>query len=181
MRRGILLGSFDPIHIGHISMATAALNENLVDEVIFIPAYQNPWKTRSTDFDIRVMMTQLAVDDLENCKVSIVDYFNIEPYYTSNTLKLLKQQYPEDELCIIVGADTYVGIDNWHEGKWILNNFEFIVVNRPGYEHSIKSHINNSLYVSSTEIRKLIKEDKQVYPLVPTAVECYINEKNLYK
>jgi nicotinate-nucleotide adenylyltransferase len=92
MRRGILLGSFDPIHIGHISMATAALNENLVDEVIFVPAYQNPWKTRSTDFDIRVMMTQLAVDDLENCKVSIVDYFNIEPYYTSNTLKLLNGQ-----------------------------------------------------------------------------------------
>ena len=181
MRRGILLGSFDPIHIGHISMATAALNEDLVDEVIFVPAYQNPWKTKSTDFDIRVMMANLATVDLINCKVSVVDYFNIKPYYSSTTLKLLKEQYSESDLYIIVGADTYVDIENWHEGKWILNNFEFIVVNRPGYEHCVKSHINNSLDISSTEIRKLIKEDKQVYPLIPTAVECYINEKNLYK
>lgn len=181
MRRGILLGSFDPIHIGHMSMATSALNENLVDEVIFVPAYQNPWKTKSTDFDIRVMMANLATVDLINCKVSTVDYFNIKPYYSSTTLRLLKEQYSESDLYIIVGADTYVDIENWHEGKWILNNFKFIIVNRPGYENRVKSHINNSLDISSTEIRKLIKEDKQVYPLIPTAVECYINEKNLYK
>ena len=95
MRVGFLLGSFDPIHMGHLHMAASVLNCELVDEVVFVPSVQNPWKTDSTDFRNRCFMIQLAIDDMEHCSLSSIDYRNNEPYYSVNTLKMLQEEYPE--------------------------------------------------------------------------------------
>ena len=169
MKLGILLGSFDPIHIGHLCMAQNALNENLVDNVIFVPAYQNPWKSKSTDYGDRYCMTKFAIKNMKKCSISNIELDTPEPHYTSDTLKYLKEIYPNDELYLLMGEDVYNDISKWYEGEWILSNFKFIMYSRNVYN------------ISSTEIRNLIKENKQIYPLVPESVCEYIAINNLYK
>lgn len=177
MKVGFLLGSFDPIHMGHLYMASASLNTGLVDEVVFVPSVQNPWKENSSDFRNRCFMIQLAIDDMEHCSLSSIDYRNSAPYYTSNTLKMIQEEYPEDELYLIVGADIVEDIKNWHEGEWILNNFKIITIARKGC--GLEGH--KTIDVSSTEIRELVKNGKQIYPLVPKVISQYIKRYNLYK
>ena len=180
-RIGLLLGSFNPIHMGHLHMAASALNEGLVDEVVFVPSVQNPWKDEhSADFRNRCFMINLAIDDMEHCSLSSIDYRTPEPHYTSNTLKLLMEEYPEDELYLIVGEDIALNIENWHEGDWILDNFELITIARGEGVHA-GVDIPKTLNVSSTEIRGLAKDKKQIYPLVPKVISQYIKRYNLYK
>lgn len=181
MKVGFLLGSFDPIHMGHLYMASSALNAGLVDEVVFVPSVQNPWKENSTDFRNRCFMIQLAIDDMEHCSLSSIDYRNTEPYYSVNTLKMLKEEYPEDDLYVIVGVDIVNDIKNWHEGQWILDNFKLITISREGYLDAGIPDIRKTLNVSSTEIRELAREKKQIYPLVPKVISQYIKRFNLYK
>lgn len=181
MKVGFLLGSFDPIHMGHLYMASSALNAGLVDEVVFVPSVQNPWKENSTDFRNRCFMIQLAIDDMEHCSLSSIDYRNTEPYYSVNTLKMLKEEYPEDDLYVIVGVDIVNDIKNWHEGQWILDNFKLITIAREGYLDAGIPDIRKTLNVSSTEIRELAREKKQIYPLVPKVISQYIKRFNLYK
>lgn len=181
MKVGFLLGSFDPIHMGHLYMASSTLNASLVDEVVFVPSVQNPWKENSTDFRNRCFMIQLAIDDMEHCSLSSIDYRNTEPYYSVNTLKMLKEEYPEDDLYIIVGVDIVNDIKNWHEGQWILDNFKLITIAREGYLDAGIPDIRKTLNVSSTEIRELAREKKQIYPLVPKVISQYIKRFNLYK
>lgn len=182
MKVGILLGSFNPIHMGHLHMATSALNLELVDEVVFVPSVQNPWKDKySADFRNRCFMISLAIDDMEHCSLSSIDYRNTEPYYSANTLRLLKEEYPEDDLYLIVGLDIVNDIKNWNEGDWILDNFKLITVGRVGYLDAGIPDIPKTLDVSSTEIRELIKLRKQIYPLVPKVISQYIKRYNLYK
>lgn len=179
MKIGLLLGSFDPIHMGHLYMATSALNNHLVDKVIFIPSVLNPWKNQSTDFKYRCIMIQLAIESIDNCLLSMVDFNNKKPYYSYYTLNMLKDQYPNDELYIILGADIAQKVKEWYKGDWILENFKFILVARNGYD--IPVDINKTLDISSTEIRNLAKENKQLYPLVPEIVNRYIKQYSLYK
>lgn len=184
MKIGILLGSFSPIHMGHLYMAASALNDNLVDRVIFVPSVQNPWKDEvEVSFNHRCFMVQLAIDELEHCRLSSIDFRTPEPHFSSDTLKLLKEDYPEDEFYLIVGADIVDDIKDWNEGDWILENFKLIVVNRKGhpFKTAVDGYISNTLEISSTMIRFLIKEGKQVYPLVPKVVSQYIKRFNLYK
>ena len=182
MKVGILLGSFNPIHMGHLHMAASVLNYELVDEVVFVPSVQNPWKKKySADFRNRCFMISLAIDDMEHCSLSSIDYRNSEPYYSSNTLKMLKEEYPDDELYLIVGSDIVKDIENWNEGQWILDNFKLIVVARNGCKNLDLIDIPKTLDVSSTEIRELVKEKKQIYPLVPKVIAQYVKRYNLYK
>lgn len=164
-------------------MASSALNENLVDRVLFVPSVQNPWKEDSIDFTHRCFMVQLAIDELEHCHSSSIDFRTPEPHYSSNTLKLIKEEYLEDELYLIVGADVVDEIKDWHEGEWILENFKLIVVNRSDkpFKTAVDGYISNTLEISSTMIRYLVKDGKQIYPLVPKVVSQYIKRYNLYK
>lgn len=174
-----LLGSFDPIHIGHLHMATSILNKGLVNEIIFVPEYKNPEKPKSTEFEHRCMMVQLAIEGIENCKMSAIEYTTTSPHYSYNTLKLLKSEYSNDDLYLIVGADLASSIRYWHEGGWILENFNIITVDREGYD--IEADISKTLDISSSEIRELVKNNKQIYPLVPKVINQYIKQFNLYK
>lgn len=178
---GILLGSFDPIHIGHMYMAAEVVNNKLVDEVLFVPAFQNPWKERSVDFWQRCSMIEMAISDLPNCKVSDVERLLSAPYYSHKTLELLKEQHPNDELYIIIGVDVSLDIKHWHNGEWILENFKILTVQRDGYDHNVHVDIHRSINVSSTYVRNLYKNKKTVYPLVPKNVDEYIRKYKIYE
>lgn len=179
MKLGILMGSFDPIHAGHLYMATNAINEGYVDKVIFVPTMQNPWKENSTDWFTRCNMITSSLKDVNNCSISFIEAELKEPYYSSNTLKAIQKEYPNDELYLIVGADTSLNIIYWNEGEWILNNFKLITVARQDY--TANCDIKQSINVSSTQIRELAKQDKILFPLVTKEVEYIINTNNLYK
>ena len=176
------MGSFDPIHIGHLHIASAAINANLVEKVLFIPAMQNPWKvnSKSTKYTHRLNMIELAVKNVPEFVVSDIETQIPEPYYSSYTLELLKEQYPNDDLYLIVGADVGVDIKNWFRGTWIVQNFKVIIIAREGFEDTFVFDINKTINVSSTEIRNLCKENKRLYPLVPKEIEEYIKKFNLY-
>ena len=151
MKVGILLGSFNPIHMGHLHMATSALNAGLVDEVVFVPSVQNPWKKKySADFRNRCFMISLAIDDMENCSLSSIDYRNTEPYYSVNTLKMLQEEYPEDELYLIVGADIVNTI------KDLLIERQYNVLLGPataGYKYYIHAFIIYNEFVKEKKIK----------------------------
>ena len=184
MKVGFLLGTFDPIHMGHLYMITSALNDNLVDEVVVVPTVQNVWKDhKATEFQHRCFMTQLAIDEIDNCTISSIDYYTPEPHYSYQTLQLLKEYYPNEELYLIVGADIVDDIANWKEGEWILENFKLIAVNRANssFKAKVDGYISCTFDVSSTMIRYLVKDKKQIYPLVPKAISQYIHRFNIYK
>ena len=172
MKVGFLLGTFDPIHMGHLYMITSALNDNLVDK-----------DREATEFQHRCFMTQLAIDEIDNCTISSIDYYTPEPHYSYQTLQLLKEYYPNEELYLIVGADIVDNIANWKEGEWILENFKLIAVNRANssFKAKVDGYISCTFDVSSTMIRYLVKDKKQIYPLVPKAISQYIHRFNLYK
>lgn len=174
-----LLGSFDPIHIGHLCMATEALNTKLVDEVVFVPAFQNPWKKGSVDFWRRCQMVQFAVADLEHCSISDIESLSNPPYYSYDSLYNLSTQYAGNDLYLIVGSDIVNDIPNWYKGDWILENFKLLVVARPGFAYD-KIDIHKYLNISSTELRQMYRENKQVYPLVPKIIDEFIKQNKIY-
>lgn len=181
MRIGLLLGSFDPIHNGHVKMAESALNKGLVDKVFFVPTAQNPWKAESTKFIIRCAMIQRAIATNVNFYMSPIELELEAPYFTYKTLQLLKEQYPEGEFKLIVGADVADSIKDWEHGDWILQNFSLITVQRPGYNFQVNVDIEDSIDVSSTEIRNLIKEGLSIEHLVHPGVKEIIEGAKLYK
>lgn len=181
MRIGLLLGSFDPVHNGHLEMAQKALEANLVDQVLFVPTKQNPWKENSTDYVTRCMMLLTAVKNIPNCKVSAIENKITPPYYSYKTLEALKERYKWDDLFLIVGADTATSIKDWNNGDWILKMMPLITVSRPGSEPTGIIDIPLQVDISSTEIRNLVKENKSIDHLVPRSVNGLINILKLYK
>lgn len=181
MKIGLLLGSFDPIHNGHITMAAAATNLGLVDKVFFVPSVQNPWKAKSTNFMIRCAMIQRALEGESEFFLSPVELELEAPYYTYKTLELLQKQYPNDEFSLIVGSDVALSIKNWENSSWILQNFQLIIVQRPGYNFNVQVDIEDSIDISSTQIRNLVKEGLPINHLVHPGVEEIIKGAKLYK
>lgn len=178
---GFLMGSFDPIHIGHLFMASEAINNNLVDEVVFVPTFQNPWKPQSTDFWQRCNLVKMALDSMDNCSLSTVESKISAPFYSYKTLEKLREIYPTDKLYIIVGADVASEIKRWEHGDWILNNFELIIVNRNDIIYDGRIDLMYTINVSSTAIREMYKKGKQVCPLVPAKVDNFIKKYKTYE
>lgn len=182
MKVGLLLGSFDPIHIGHVHMATEALNRGLVDQVFFVPTMQNPWKEyKPVDFSIRCAMIKDTIAPIKNCYLCSVEAELRPPFHSSKTLKAIKEDFPGADFYIIIGVDTAVTIQEWYDSDWILDNVDIITVSRSGYEDTAIVDIDKSIDVSSTFIRRMVKEGKIIYPLVTEKVNNYIQNLNLYK
>lgn len=179
-RLGIFLGSFNPIHNGHLQIATSAIIQDLVDEILFVPTMQNPWKDEyEATFWDRCTMIRRAISPFSKCILSEMEAFCDPPYYTCNTLKALRNYYTDCELLLIVGSDIVDQIITWKYGEWILKNFKCIVVGRPGYNgHKVDVEEVSSL--SSTEIRNKVKEGKSIENLVPRSVANYIEKTKLY-
>lgn len=178
---GLLLGSFDPIHNGHVTMAAAATNLGLVDKVFFVPSAQNPWKAKSTNFMIRCAMIQRAIEGESEFFLSPVELELEAPYYTYKTLELLQKQYPQDEFSLIVGSDVALSIKDWEKGDWILQNFPLITVNRPGCDEPGIVDIPLEMNTSSTLIRAKVKNGESIVDLVPPGVDEIIECIKLYK
>lgn len=168
MKIAFFLGSFDPPHVGHMHVINRALNE--VDIVAVVPTIQNPWKENSTDFELRSKMLEDMVEPFGmSVLIQEVEKELEAPYYSYKTLEKLKDIYKNHELYLICGNDVYGEMHNWKNSEWIFQNFNMLPISR------------NIINISSTTIRNLVKEGKEIYPYVSKGVRSIIKENNLYK
>ncbi|MCF0179886.1 MAG: nicotinate-nucleotide adenylyltransferase [Bacteroidales bacterium] len=191
MKIGIYSGTFNPIHCGHIALADFILEQKIVDEIWMIRTPQNPFKSNSSllSDEHRAAMLAIAVAGHNGLKISNVEDDMPKPNYTINTLRKVKELYPENDFYLIIGADNWKVFDKWYKWETILSDFHLIVYPRPGYE--IESFdceqfptvkvIDAPMYnLSSTEIREKIEAGEYPENLIPQGVLNYIIENKLY-
>ena len=186
---GLLGGTFDPIHIGHLLMARAALEMLGLDQVIFIPSCVPPHKKAPTLFSAkdRLKMVRLATKENPQFDVSDFEIKKGGKSYSVDTVRHFQKAAPAStKLFFIVGGDAIKEIDTWKDIDELKKMCSFVSVNRPGYpreEAKYKYHAvtMNGIEMSSTEIRKRILQKKTIQYLVPDAVLGYIRKNNLYK
>jgi nicotinate-nucleotide adenylyltransferase len=203
MNIGILLGSFNPIHFGHITMANIIINSNICQKVIFVLGKQNPWKEdKSADFDLRAKMCQMAIEPFhEHCELCLLEKEIEYPTYSYKVLGELRKQYPHDNLFIIGGTDTMETIHLWKNfSDDIKPYFKYIEIARGNTKDKEDTQslftISSKEYeelgeipiifpknndISSTIIRDMVKKDMNLYPYLHENVIKIIKENNLYK
>lgn len=196
---GILGGTFDPIHVGHLMTAEAVRDEYHLDKVIFIPAAVPPHKQNQdvTEAMHRYVMTVLATCSNPNFEVSDIEMNRPGPSYTIDTIRELLERFGEDtEFYFITGADAIQEIHTWDRIEELLEMCHFIGASRQGClpdVNQIKASFGElgkrkihrletpELEISSTDIRNRIKKGYSIKYIVPTAVEQYIYKQGLYR
>ena len=189
MKIGLYFGSFNPIHIGHLIIASHVVENSDIQKVWFVVSPQNPLKTSSSLLNEyhRLHLVNIAIEDDERFKTSNIEFSLPKPSYTINTLTYLEEKYPEHEFQIIIGSDSYNNLSNWKNYTKLIANHSFIVYERPNHIQIIKEEIKATylkaplLSISSTEIRKNISTSKSIHYLVSDAVRKEIERNNYYK
>jgi len=188
MRIGILGGTFNPIHMGHLILAEEALSKLKLDKVIFVPTFIPPHKNVEGNVKPkdRLKMVRFATQDNPAFEISTFELDSKKKSYSVNTLKEFKKIYGEDaEFYLITGSDLLKDLFSWKDVNEIFKMSKFIVANRPGYPvkdvpREVERVVITPIEVSSEDIRKRLKAGKSIRYLVPEKVRTYIIERNLY-
>lgn len=198
MKIGILGGTFDPIHFGHLILAETAYDRFSLDKVLIMPAGDPYFKADrgvSADPD-RAEMVKLAIADNPHFEFSDIELIREGDTYTVDTLNILKEQYPYDDLYLIVGSDTLFQIEKWYKPAEIFRmaailsssrNIDVSELNeqmdylRKKYGAKIVNLYMPNIDISSTDIRDKVKHDMSVRYFLPDAVIDYIFEHGLYR
>ena len=189
MRIGILGGTFNPIHIGHLILADEALSKLKLDKVVFVPSYMPPHKGVDTDTkpQDRLKMVELAIEDNPSFEVSSFEIGRKKTSYSIDTLKEFRSKHGADaQLYFITGSDLLKDLFSWKNVNDIFKISKFIVANRPGYPvkdvpKEAETVVITPIEVSSEDIRKRLKAERSIRYLVPEKVRSYIRERKLYK
>lgn len=188
MKIGLLFGSFNPIHTGHLIIANTVLNELPLSEIWFIVSPQNPLKQTADllDADKRFRLVEKAIAGNPRFKASDAEFYLPLPSYSISTLKHLEQTYPGNEFYLILGSDSFLSLDKWKHSEAILQR-KLVVYQRPGFVIEISNTSDITilksplLEISATTIRQLIKKRKSIKYLVPDSVQAEIERHNYYK
>ncbi|HEX7346353.1 MAG TPA: nicotinate-nucleotide adenylyltransferase [Candidatus Limnocylindrales bacterium] len=188
-RIGVMGGTFDPIHHGHLVAASEVAQSFDLDEVIFVPTGQ-PWqKSVVSPSEHRYLMTVIATASNPRFTVSRVDIDRAGPTYTIDTLRELKTQRPDAELFFITGADALAQILSWRDHDELWDLAHFVAVSRPGHVLSTAGLPTDdvsqleipALAISSTDCRDRVEHGNPVWYLVPDGVVQYIAKHHLYR
>ncbi len=188
-RIGILGGTFNPLHIGHLAIAEVAQERMALDKVVFVPSCRPPHKRIVNLASEKDRWEMLRLSIKHNPKFEISD-FEIKKggkSYTIDTVRYFQQQYgADDKLFFIVGGDSAAQLHTWKEIDEILKIVSFVVVNRPGHDNCTPNIAHHSVVmpgidISSSYIRRLIAQGKSIKYLVPDEVFRYIRDNKLYK
>jgi nicotinate-nucleotide adenylyltransferase len=198
MKLGVLGGTFDPIHNGHLAIAGEALNKLSLDKVLFVPARQQPLKDRDdiTPVENRLRMISLAIKDFPQFALSTVETDRKGPDYTVDTLRILKQQYSDAELYFILGWDSLEELPRWKQPEQIIKLCRIVALTRstvsrpeikkldseiPGLSQRLVMLDMAPVDISSSDIRHGLRRGLSIQGMVPQGVEDYIIKQGLYK
>lgn len=190
MKIAIYSGSFNPIHLGHQKLAEYLIDKQLVDEVWFVVSPCNPLKDSTSQMDefVRLDMVVAAISGNPQLKASDVEFAMPVPSYTIDTLHQLTKLYPEHEFALMIGSDNAIIFDQWKNYQELLETYPVFVYPRKGFEFSTVADVYPQMQlldspnydISSTQIREMIKNGKDVTNwLIPGVLE-YIRENSLY-
>jgi nicotinate-nucleotide adenylyltransferase len=191
MRLGVMGGTFDPIHHGHLVAASEVQTRFGLDEVVFVPTGQ-PWQKDEREVspaEHRYLMTVVATASNPRFTVSRVDIDRPGPTFTIDTLRDLRGQRPDAELFFITGADALAQILSWKDNDELWELAHFVGVTRPGHQLSGSGLPNEqvsllevpAMAISSTDCRRRVGDDQPVWYLVPDGVVQYIAKHRLYR
>lgn len=189
MRIGLLGGTFDPIHTGHLYLAKKVLDKTSLDKIIFIPTALPPHKVniKITPAKHRFNMVKLAILNNKKYQASDIEIKRKGSSYSVETLRQLRKRYSNSaNIFFITGSDSLQELDKWKNLKEILNLCNFVIVKRPRF--AVKAPAKNFIIlsinakdISSTDIRNRIKKGQSISKLVPKKVRDYIKRHRLYK
>ncbi len=198
MRLGLLGGTFDPVHRGHLAVARAGRDELGLDEVLFLPAGQ-PWRKAGrmiASSEHRLAMLRKALEGEAAFQVSRLELDRPGPSYTADTLEALRDDRPEDELIFLLGEDALMDLSNWERPQRILELARLAVARRadsspealkeaerrlPGLGERVIWLKMPAVAVSASEIRERVRGGQPIGDLVPATVEEYIRKQGLYR
>ena len=195
MRLGIMGGTFDPIHNGHLWIADAARTQLNLDRVLFIPNEAPPHKRSTfTSSHDRAEMVRLAIQPTPQFELSLIEIERGGTSYAVDTLRTIHDRWPQAGLFFIVGSDTMIDVPNWRQPDEILRRCRFAVVPRPDalyseelrqlspeYQQQIDMLPPCPLDISSTDLRDRVAQGLSLQRLTPDAVLAYIEHHGLYK
>jgi nicotinate-nucleotide adenylyltransferase len=195
---GILGGTFDPIHVGHLILAEEACTRLELSQIVFVPAGQPPHKRDQAIADPahRLAMVHLAIADNPHFSVSRVDVDRCGPSYTVDTIRLFRDAWGADaEIYFLIGSDSLAELPTWHQPERLMRMCHVVAMGRPGHRVDLGALERllpgaaaliqvvdiPALDISSTDIRRRVHEGRSIRYLVPQAVVCYIEEHGLYE
>ncbi len=197
-RIGLMGGTFDPIHHGHLVTAESVYEKIELDEVVFVPSGDPPHKPTEnvTCSEHRLKMVEIATQSNPHFSVSSVEVQREGPSYTIDTVRYYSQKYPHNKIYFITGVDAVVNIPQWKNTDGLFEHCEIIAATRPGYPTKNFFHFRDqlprhqrkslrilavpALSISSADLRQRLWEGKSIKYLVPENVEEYIYEHELY-
>lgn len=190
---GLYFGTFNPIHIGHLAIANHMVEFSDLDEVWMVVTPHNPFKKKASllSDNHRFQLVQMATEDYPKLKASNIEFKLTQPNYTVNTLAHIGEKYPHHQFNLIMGEDNLSSFHKWKNFEVILENYDIYLYPRIHKDSVAKTQFDNHsnihkvnapiMEVSSTFIRKAIKEKKNIRALLPCKVWQYIDEMNFYK
>ena len=196
-RIGVLGGTFDPVHNGHLSIAHALRAALDLERVVWVPAGRPPHKTGqivSSDRD-RLAMLDLALAGAADDQICTIDIERSGPSYTADTLEILAKRFAPARLFFLMGEDSLRDLPTWHDPQRLLQAAELAVAARPGVDADLEAvarqvpsleervHLvpTEEIAISSSEIRRRVADHQSIRGLVPAAVEAYIRDHGLYR
>jgi nicotinate-nucleotide adenylyltransferase len=188
MHIGLYFGSFNPIHIGHLIIASHVLQHSEIDKLWFVLSPHNPLKESHgllNEYD-RLHLVELAIADNPKFRASNVEFHLPKPSYTIDTLTYLQEKFPLERFSVIMGSDSFQNIRRWKNWEQLLARYELIIYNRPGHVANPPegAHVRIMdaplLDISASFIRSQIKAKKSMQYLLPDAVWKYVKENRYY-
>ncbi|MGQ8338195.1 nicotinate (nicotinamide) nucleotide adenylyltransferase [Sunxiuqinia sp. A32] len=190
MKVGLYFGTYNPIHIGHLAIANYMVEFTDLDQVWFVVSPQSPHKIKSNLLDDyqRLEMVNLAIEEDVRFRASNIEFKLPKPSYTVDTLAYLKEDFPTHEFTLIMGSDNLKYLHKWKNPEVIIENYRILVYPRPDfikekYEASNFVKIVDAplMEISSSFIRKAIKQGKDIRHFIPSKAWKYLDEMNFYK
>jgi len=187
---GLYFGTFNPIHVGHLIIANHMVENSDMNQVWFVVSPHSPFKKKNSllnDYH-RFDIVQRAIKNYTNLRVSDIEFKMPQPSYTYKTVAMLKEKYPEHEFALIMGEDNLATLHRWKNSEILLENHKIFVYPRPASDIAkVTNHKNIEVIdaplmdISATNIRKAIKEGKNIRPLLPEGIWEFIDTENFYK
>lgn len=189
MRVGLYFGSFNPIHHGHLMIASHIMMETDLDQLWFVVSPQNPFKSGNSLLNEyhRLHLVRLAIDDDTRFRACDIEFRLPRPSFTSDTLSYLSDEYPNHDFSLVLGSDSLMNFEKWKNFSHILNRYKIRVYERPGFK--VRTDLAGSITrceaplieISSTRIREMVSKGESIRYFVPESVREEIERSHYYR